>query len=277
MKHAVTRGLGIAVATLLPLLPAAAAAAPATAGGTDLGWLRVAPATGSTADVMSVLTEAPCPSEATGVVIKFTGPNIPRDDNAVGNLMGVTQLSAFKPTLSGQVLMPVSFTFRDWFAVNGITVKTGARYTVSATCRDLLKPKASFGEFIGQVAFDEQGKYRVLGEAAKPFDTELKPEDPFEASALPTPAPSSSAPSDGDPTPSSSAVPSGDAGDDVAGPSEPTLDAAAQVPPSDVEQSGFPGVIVLIGLALLAALGLVWNWIDRRRHVPVAGSHGARE
>ncbi len=206
MSRILVRVLGLAFATVLGSGLLTSTAASATDAGQ--GWLRVDPKSATTSDVMSVLTEAPCPTETTAVVVTMSGPNIP-DDNTVGNIVGVTQLKALKPTTSGQLLVPVSFTFRDWFAVNAVQVKAGGTYTMTATCRDLLRASKTFGAFAAQVRFDGKGGFKALGEAAKPFNTELKPvdqTDPLGGGGVGAGQESPGATATADPSASSSAV-----------------------------------------------------------------------
>lgn len=212
---AVTRSgialIAAAVAGGVLLLPAGWAAA----AEKDLGWVRLDPPSAKQDDVTSILTESPCPAKATAVVVRLTGPNIP-DDNSVGNIVGVTQLKALKPTVSGQLLVPLSFTFRDWFAVNAIPVKPGATYTMTATCRDLLRGSQTFGAFSGQVVLDGSGGFRAIGETAQAFNTELKPLDPND----PLAGSGSTA------TPAASEAPAGEAT-----PGEQTAGQPSQAPP----------------------------------------------
>ena len=171
------RRRGAVLATLLACAALVLPASPASAAEVDLGWLRLDPASAKVEDVASILTETPCPAKATAVVVTLQGPNIP-EGNTVGNIVGVTQLKALKPTLSGQLLVPLSFTFRDWFAVNAIQVEPGGTYTLTATCRDLLRASLTYGAFSGKVVLDGKGGFRAVGETAKAFNTELKPLDP---------------------------------------------------------------------------------------------------
>lgn len=268
MARLLVRALGAALATLLAGSVLSLSAGPASAAEADLGWVRIDPPAGKVDDVTSILTEKPCPAKATAVVVTLSGPNIP-DDNTVGNIVGVTQLKALKPTLSGQLLVPLSFTFRDWFAVNAVQVKAGGSYTLTATCRDLLRGSLTYGAFAGRVVLDGKGGFRALGETAKPFDTELKPldpSDPLAGSSLdPTAAPTGTPAQPGDPSaqptdaataaPGESAAPGSTQAPAAGDPTE--VAAAVSRPEADTTARNVllgAGVVLLVGLALAAAL-----------------------
>ena len=265
MSRILVRALGLAFAAMLGIGSGLLTSTAASAADAAQGWLRVDPKAATTGDVMSVLTQAPCPSEATAVVVTMSGPNIP-DDNTVGNIVGVIQLKALKPTTSGQLLVPVSFTFRDWFAVNAVQVKAGVTYTMTATCRDLLRASKTFGAFTAQVRFDGKGGFKAVGEAAKPFDTELKPvdqTDPLGGGGVGPGPESPGATATADPSASSSAVTPGESatasvpaggGDD----SPTTVAEPTQAVP--VGDTAVPNVllgavgVLLLGLAAAAFL-----------------------
>ncbi len=269
MSRLVVRALGAALATLLAGSVLSLAAGPAAAAEADLGWVRLDPASAKVADVTSILTEEPCPAKATAVVVTLSGPNIP-DDNTVGNLVGVTQLKALKPTVSGQLLVPLSFTFRDWFAVNAIQVKPGGTYTLTATCRDLLRGSLTYGAFSGRVLLDGKGAFTALGETAKPFNTELKPLDPADplagSSLDPTAAATGEPAQQGDPSaqpsgagtaaPGESAAP-GSTQAPVAGDQTDAAASTGSRPVADTTARNVllgAGVVLLVGLAIATAL-----------------------
>lgn len=282
MQHAVTRVLGIA-AVVAALVGGVVGAAPAQAADKDLGWVRLQPASGKTDIAVLALTSGACP-DGQAITMGLKGPNIP-SDNTVGNLVGVTEYKAFDPTMTGQLWVPLSTTFRGWFAVNGITVKPGAAYTVSVVCRDLLSASKSYGSFSGQVVFDAKGGYKAVGEAAKPFNTELKPDDPL---AVPTQSASGSGkPGGGKPSGSPSTKPSGDpsgSADPSTDPGEAIPDSSAPgevggttvaAPVSPTSSSGI-GALPFVLLALVAAAGATWVFL-RRRTEPAAAPTGRRE
>lgn len=280
MLHASTRVLGLMVALLVAAASALTFAAPARAADKDLGWLRFEPAKGANGDVMSVLTQAPCPG-GEAIIVKVTGPNV-ATDGSVGNMVGVTQIKILKPTLSGQLLVPLSFTFRDWIGVNSVQIKPNAPYSLTLVCRDLIRGSETFGSFTGQVVFDGKGNWRAIAEAAKPFDTELKPEDPLggvlptpEASASTgaTPSPAASNPTD-EPTDGASAAPSESAPDitDPVPDAEVTADPVAAPATAGADSAG-SGRFLLIGLGLLALVGALWGLIRSRRPEPRYGAH----
>lgn len=299
MLHAVTRVLGIAALVAL-LSGSVLGAAPAQAADDNLGWVRLQPASGKTDVAVLALTQGACP-DGRAVTVGLKGPNIPTD-NTVGNLVGVTEYKAFDPTLSGQLWIPLSNTFRNWFAVNGVTLKPGAPYTITVVCRDLLRASKTFGTFSSQLVFDAKGGYKALGEAAKPFDTELKPDDPL---AIPTPTTSGSASSgSAKPSASSSSRPSGSESpsDDPTGSatSEPDPDATSEAPtttpdpqdsttpadgsgggtaaaaPSAASGTSGPSPFVLVLVGLIIAAGAAWFFQRQRAAAPAAAS-GRRE
>jgi hypothetical protein len=287
MKHAVTRVLSVAVFIVLALvLPSS----PAGAADADLGWVRLQPATGTTDIAVLALTERACP-DGRAVTMSLDGPNIP-DDNSVGNLVGVTEYRAFEETLSGQLWIPLSTTFRNWFMVNGVTLAPGKPYTLTVVCRDLLRASKTFGTFTAQVVFDAKGGYKALGEAAEPFDTELKPDDPL---AIPTPTSSGVLlPDDGRPSPSVSGEPSAGSSapadpTDIAS-SEPAVDGSDGSGSSDAPGGGSTTVaspagptgpsgtspLPFVVLGLAAAGGAAW-FLQRRRTATAAVPTGRRE
>lgn len=285
MKHAVSRGLRVAIVVVLALV---LTPSPASAADADLGWVRLQPAAGKTDIAVLALTEGACP-DGRAVTMSIKGPNIP-NDNTVGNLVGVTEYKAFEPTVSGQLWIPLSTTFRNWFQVNGVTLAPGKPYTLSVVCRDLLRASKTFGTFSSQVVFDAQGGYKALGEAAKPFDTELKPDDPL---AVPTPTASGGGATDGG-QPSSSTSDKPSAGSSApADPtqteiSEPTAqgsDGPSAAPgggsttvaaPAGQPGSGGASPLPLVLLAVVAAGGAAW-FVQRRRAATADVPMGRRE
>lgn len=273
MKHAVSRVVGAAAAAAAAVL--IGTASPAAAAQDDLGWIRLQPATGKSDVAVIALTQSACPS-GDAVVATLRGPNIAPDSD-LGNLVGVTEYSALDPTLSGQLWVPLSFNFRQWFAVNGVTMVPGKAYTITVVCRDLLRGSQTFGGFSGQVVFDGKGGYRALADAAKPFNTELKPDDPTGV-VIPTPsasgkpgssASSPAAPQD-EPSGTSSAASEPGASDEpdpTTAPADPAAqdDQAAAAPSTPAPPSGGSGTFLLASLGALAAVGGGWALLSRRR------------
>lgn len=283
MSRGWARALGAGAAAIAGILVALVPAGPATAADKDLGWVRLQPATGQTDIAVLALTESACPG-GEAVTARLSGPRI---SATAGNLVGVTEYGAFKPTLTGQLWIPLAFTFRDWSNVNGVRLKPGARYDITVVCRDLLRSSQTSGAFTGQVVFDGKGGYRALGEAAAAFDTELKPEDPF---ALPTAAPTAgagaqpgassapapvSSPAASEPAPAASggAVTTTEPRTPSSGPA--IVGAPAVQPAADATASDSGVRNLLLGAAVLLLVGLAVIGVLRRptRDEPT----GARE
>ena len=277
MKNTVTRGLGLA-ATLLMALTSLGVAAPASAAETDVGWLRISPVSGKSNVAIQVLTQEPCPG-GESLVVRMAGPNVPAGDPDVGFLVGNAAIKVYPPTTSGQLLVPLSSTFRDWFALNGVTVAAGKTYTVSLVCRDKFKSSLVYGVFSGQVTFDKSGGFRAVGAAAKPFDAALEPRDPSEG-IVPIPSVPAETPKPGasgtlepttsaEPEGSANAVPSG-------GPESPTAEivdggtVAADRSTASTPR-GSPVVFLFGGLALISVLAGA-AWLLQRSRRPV-GNH----
>lgn len=262
------RRAAAALATLLACAAFALPASPASAADAELGWLRLDPASAKVEDVTSILTEEPCPAKATAVVVALEGPNIP-EGNTVGNIVGVTQLKALKPTISGQLLVPLSFTFRDWFAVNAIQVEPGGTYTLTATCRDLLRASMTYGAFTGKVVLDGKGGFRAVGETAKAFNTELKPLDPTDPLAGGGSAPSvepSQPAAQGDPSSSAPGATAPAASGGGAVPAESEAPAAGVgTSASDARpQTDTTARNVLLGIGAVLLVGLAFAGALRR-------------
>jgi hypothetical protein len=257
-------------------LVAATASAPASAADTDLGWLRMTPATGTTFDALDTLTQAPCPG-GESVIGTITGPGIP-DDPRIGYIVGTTFISALPPTESGQLLVPLQLTLRDWFGRNVPGVTPAGTYTITVTCRDSLRGSITYGSFSGQLAIAKDGTYRALGEAAKPFTTTKKTNDPIaELTASAAPAvPATPAPSDAASAPAQSAAPqpTQSAPQPAAGaPSAPSTDevpvAAATGSSTADSGSSWSWLLVLGGAGLLVVAFLAAGR-SRRSPEPVS-------
>lgn len=265
MKHAGTRI--VAVTAISTILLALSSSATASAANEQLGWLRLSPAQGTTSDAVDALTEKPCPG-GTAVVVDVEGPGVPAEGD-IGFLVGNTALTALKPTESGQVYVPLSLTFRDWFARNAPSVTPKGTYTITLTCRDALRASLTYGSYSGRVSIAANGSYRALGEAGLPFDTVLRNGDPLPGDGEGTPGePTSSAsaepsgsgskaPSAG---PSESSTPStatGSSGSDPSpGPSsdDPSLQAAEA---AGAPSGGIPPALLGLGALLIAAAGFL--------------------
>jgi hypothetical protein len=282
MARTVTRSASIALvaligAALMAVLPTSSAAA----ADSDLGWVRLKAASGKTDAPVIALTEAACPAGAKAVVVRLGGPGV---TDKVGNLVGVTQVKAFDETVSGQIWIPLQFVFDQWFQINSVTPKAGAQYSITVTCRDLLRASKTFGAFAGAVIFDGKGGYKAVGESAKPFDTELKPLDPALGGGAPSPGVSQSSGATADPSTSpddSSVDPTADpnasgttgAGQgDGAGQPVAASASSPRVPADNTARNVILGgsLLLLAGIALMSLLGRV-----RARRQPSSGSHSS--
>jgi hypothetical protein len=278
MRPSVTRLVVVSCAGLIGLAGSLGASSAAHASETDLGWLRLQPAQGKTDIATEVLTEAPCP-KGEAVVVGLTGPGVPTKGD-VGYLVGNTALTALQPTTSGQHLIPLSMTFRDWFSDNGVDGKPGATYTVTLVCRDSLSASKTYGSFTGKIKLDAAGGYAAVGEAAKPFNTEYKPTDPL-GGTVATTGPtasvkpgSSTAPSSPptDATAEANQTPEPDGSSDGAAPGSGSTAPAARA----AADGGGSGRFLLISLGLLMLAGIAWALVRRRRPEPRSGAHEPR-
>jgi hypothetical protein len=250
-----------------------APAVPATADDSRLGWLRLQPAEGPLDVATAGLTEAPCPDGA-AVNVTITGPGVAAN-NQVGAIVGYREVDAIPPTVSGQLLVNFSYTFRDWFSRNVPSKTPDGTYIVRLTCL-VGFPPTSVGSYLAQVQVIDGRSYRALGEAAKPFDTQVRSAEPFPvespdpassaspstASSSPPAAPSASASGGSGATESPSAAdPSAGPADPSAAP-QPSTQAAAQESAS-TSGGGVRGVLIAIAVLLVGGAAAATWW--RRR------------
>jgi hypothetical protein len=247
MRHAAARLLIAAVIAMLGI--GAASASPAFAAqtpvGPDLGWMRLQPAKGTIGDAIDGLTQAKCPA-GKAIVVKLSGPGIPAT-REVGYLVGNTALTALAPTSSGQLWVPMSLTFRDWFGRNIPGFTPVGTYTLTTICRDAIKSALTYGHYSAQVTITKAGTYSAVGDAALPFNTVKGEKDPLAAA---TASPSGGA------NPSGSGAPTGGAPSASASSSAGATPGTGATPTTATDTSSLAGATTDSGsgvrLALLA-------------------------
>lgn len=290
MKQALVRTVVASAVALMASM--ALSTGPAAAADNTLGWLRMTPAKGPITKAVDVLAQGSCPG-GNAVLVKMTGPGIPESPE-IGMMVGNTLVSALPKTESGQLYVPLSLSFQDWFARNVPGAKPNGTYTLTLICRDSLRGSQRFGNYVGSVAI-ANGVFTALGESAKPLDTQKQTNDPYgvqQPSSAPTPgavvpppggsaAPAPSASSAPSSAPSASANAQPSSGATAADPSQGTDAQAGSVtqPVAATSDSGSATRTFLLGLGavLLIAAGVLAYAQRRRAAEAPAGSHAAND
>jgi hypothetical protein len=159
MRH---RQAGAVGAGLLLALLGAAGVAPAEDGDPVVA---LEPTTGTTdSGAVNVVTDRPCPAEATNVVVRIAGAGFPEDSNAVGN----TEISVLpRPQTGDGLVIPL---FGSWEVV---AASNGSSQALEGDARMTLLCLGDLGtqivsEMAGDVRFERAdgaaaGRYSQIG------------------------------------------------------------------------------------------------------------------
>jgi hypothetical protein len=279
MRHTAARLLLASALALVGVVGLSTSPASATVSppGPDLGWMRLQPTQGTIDDAVDGLAQAKCPG-GEAIVVQLTGPGIPTT-REVGYLVGNTALTALPPTPTGQLWVPMSLTFRDWFGRNVPGVTPAGTYTLTTICRDAIKSAVTYGHYSAQVSITKAGGFTALGAAAQPFNTTKGEKDPLAnvtaspgATASPSAGSGSSAPATAAPSGSGTQTPAPGA---TPGTSTGSGSVAASSPTS---QSGGGVRVILLGLGALLLIVAGAIALRARRSAVVdttPGRHGA--
>ncbi|MEU1618042.1 Ig-like domain repeat protein [Streptomyces sp. NPDC005722] len=150
----VRRRLSLVLASALAAGGIAVAVA-GTARAEVIGSMEVAPATGTDLSGMSLTTSAPCPDEATNLIVKVTGSGFPAEGQ---NVVGNSEIAIYPGAPGGGFTVPLMQTMRDYAKDAGFDELKG-RYDFTLTCRKAFG-SATYGDFTTAVWFTSNTTYQ---------------------------------------------------------------------------------------------------------------------
>ncbi|MET9729554.1 Ig-like domain-containing protein [Streptomyces sp. NPDC006458] len=143
-------------ATLVSVLAAGALALGTSGAEADpIGSMEVTPHAGSDTQGMALTTSAACPAPATNIIVGVKGQGFPATGQIV---VGNSPISAYAPSPSGGIVVPLTSTMRDYASTAGFDTLTG-RYDFTLTCRGAFG-STTYGEFTAPIWFTTDTTYQ---------------------------------------------------------------------------------------------------------------------
>ncbi|MFE7777774.1 Ig-like domain-containing protein [Streptomyces sp. NPDC057445] len=125
-----------------------------------LGSLEVAPATGTDTSGITLTTPAPCPAEATNLIVSVKGSGFPAEGQIV---VSNSPVDTYASTPAGGIVVPLTQTMRDYASTAGFTTLQG-RYDFTLTCRPAFG-SSTYGDFTAPVWFTSNTSYQSTAPA----------------------------------------------------------------------------------------------------------------
>ncbi|SNT03669.1 Ig-like domain-containing protein [Actinacidiphila glaucinigra] len=132
-----------------------AVAAAGTARAEVIGSMEVAPATGTDLSGISMTTSAPCPEEATNLIVKVRGAGFPAEGQ---NVVGNSDIAIYPAAPGGGFSVPLMQTMRDYAKDAGFDELKG-RYDFTLTCRKAFGAD-TYGDFTTAIWFTSNTAYQ---------------------------------------------------------------------------------------------------------------------
>ncbi|MFI1394965.1 Ig-like domain-containing protein [Streptomyces sp. NPDC020681] len=126
-----------------------------------LGPMEVTPATGADTTGISLTTAAPCPAEATNLIVSVAGSGFPAEGQIV---VSNSPVDTYATSPSGGIVVPLTQTMRDYASTAGFTTLQG-RYDFTLTCRAAFG-STTYGDFTAPVWFTSNTAYQSTAPAA---------------------------------------------------------------------------------------------------------------
>ncbi|MEU6321150.1 Ig-like domain-containing protein [Streptomyces sp. NPDC047009] len=133
-----------------------------TAQAAEIGTATVTPSTGTDTQSMSLTTSGACPDTATNIIATVQGSGFPAGGQ---NVVGNSPITTYNTDPNGGMIIPLTFTMRDYANVAGFTTLQG-KYTFTITCRTAFNG-TSQGDFTSAIWFTSNTTYQDTDPAVK--------------------------------------------------------------------------------------------------------------